>query len=103
MIASLEDAETVITARWRCACGRSALWKAGPKALERHGLDPLALGRGRLTVQLGEPPVTAFDVLRQPTFHCACGCRIPVVETLEALLRNDGGVILWEKGRRPAP
>ncbi len=98
-----EGIEQWVSVRWLCDCGRWALWKATPNDLARHGLDPLALCRGRITTQLGTPPASAFDVLHRPIFNCSCGRRVPVVETLEALLRYSRGVILWEGTGHAAP
>ena len=107
MMATAKPAETWVTVRWQCDCRRWALWKATPRALERHGLDPFGLSRGRIATQLGVPPASAFDVLQGPNFTCLCGRRVSVVETLTWLLQFSGP-ILWEAPRaaspaRPAP
>ncbi len=96
MVTVREGIEGWVTVRWHCDCGRWVLWKATPQALLRHGLDVLKLARGQITSQLGQPPVSAFDVLHHPTFNCSCGRRVPVAETLADLLRFSRGVILWE-------
>jgi len=91
-----------ITVRWQCDCGRWALWKATPERLERHGLEPFELAWGRTTIQVGIPPATASDVLQGANFTCLCGRRVPVVETIKALLQFSAP-ILWQAPKPPAP